>query len=174
MKKIFTVLILGFSAYSLLAQGHVVSNQSVIVNIIGAIYQYEAPVGQQMTVLGSAGLVSPILLWSNGDFNFAMAPVIGVEPRYYYNLKRRAAENKVTTLNAANFVSTEVQYIFKSIIYRNVRSSSGLLVAPMWGMRRIFNNRWFLETSGGLNIFFRNDTGTVVSPRVNLMAGLVF
>jgi len=80
--------------------------------------------------------------WSNlgeSKKGSLLAPSISIEPRWYYNLKKRANKGKHTKNNSASFVTLAVKY--NSDIFK-IGGPDGLYIpnqisfVPKWGIRR--------------------------------------
>ncbi|MDR0509808.1 MAG: hypothetical protein LBH06_01785 [Rikenellaceae bacterium] len=118
------------------ARAEVRSGCSFTVNTTGVTCNYEQSLGEKFTVTGRAGLWSPYMGWSSSSgFGFSINPGAGVEPRYYYNLKQRAARNRNTNHNAGNYWAVDGTYLFKPAVSRGAVKQSGVLNAPNWGLR---------------------------------------
>ena len=72
------------------------------------------------------------------------SPLINVEPRFYYNIKKRSDNGKRTAGNSADFFTISTLYnsdIFLiSTISGAKRTFNDLYIIPKWGMRRVYNN----------------------------------
>lgn len=75
---------------------------------------------------------------SDCDTEYSLAPVIALEPRWYYNIKKRNYINKDRN-NSANFLTLGIKYhpdwfVISSSDYAEVASQISLI--PKWGIRR--------------------------------------
>lgn len=93
-------------------------------------------------------------IWG-GDFydktGFLLAPVLTIEPRFYYNLDRRHLKDKKTSNNNGNFFSLRTSYHpdwFVISNTENVKIISDLSFVPTWGIRRNINNSNFVYEAG--------------------------
>lgn len=155
MKKLLLsavcALAIAFSAHG--QKPVAVSNHSVNLHLLGLGYTYEHSFGGDFTLLGTvsldAGLAWGTDMWSEDYFVYAVRPSIAIQPRYYYNFAQRADKGKNTNLNSANFVALQMLYGFPSIIHEDVRLVSIMYVCPVWGLRRVWSDRWLLEFWAG-------------------------
>jgi hypothetical protein len=86
---------------------------------------------------------------------FFMAPEITFEPRWYYNLKKRAAKKKDITNNSANFFTVKVGYrssIFEISGFDDDRKSAenSFAIIPKWGIRRNISKSFNYELGVGI------------------------
>lgn len=91
-----------------------------------------------------------------GKTRFVMAPVITLEPRIYYNLKRRSAKSKRIDGNSGNYVSFKTMYHPDWFVLSNFEDLiilSDISFMPTWGIRRNIGNHFNYET--GIGVGFR-------------------
>lgn len=170
MKKIYIAMMAFLSLQSVLAQ-ETPDKPSVEKSLfnaqIGAIGIYasnEARLSDRWALRTEVGLD----MWFyetytsfNHDKGAFFAPSISIEPRWYYNLKKRAEKGKHIENNSANFVTVGVKYypdLFKIGGPDNLYIPNQLSVIPKWGIRRAIANsnfnyelgigigyRWYLD-----------------------------
>ena len=91
------------------------------------------------------------------DNNWGLIPMINVEPRYYYNITKRAAKGRNISGNAANFITLTTRLNPGIIVYAsndNAKAATSLLFAPKWGIRRnIGNSNFNYEAGIGIGYF---------------------
>ncbi len=87
---------------------------------------------------------------------YVLAPVISVEPRWYYNISKRAAKEKRIDGNSANFLSLRLGYHpdWFSISNQDVNIVSDVSIIPMWGLRRNLGEHFNFETGAGLGYVY--------------------
>ncbi|GGZ43355.1 DUF3575 domain-containing protein [Mesonia mobilis] len=91
----------------------------------------------------------------NEKTHFGFMPIVRVEPRWYFNLKKRLREDRNISKNSGNFLSLNVAFtpnsftIFDNSDY-DVETINQLSVIPTWGMRRTYWEHFTLETGAGL------------------------
>jgi len=85
------------------------------------------------------------------DSPFILTPVIVVEPRYYYNLKKRAANSKRTDGNSGNFIAVKSSYHPETAIFNTDDAPvvSDFAIIPTWGLRRNLGNHFNYEVGIG-------------------------
>jgi hypothetical protein len=90
--------------------------------------------------------------WDSGDsFQWAVVPYAVVEPRYYYNLKRRNNKGKRIDGNSGNYLSLNFGYNSDFIISSSdVTLFPGISMIPMYGIRRNIGQRFNFEFAFGL------------------------
>ncbi len=88
--------------------------------------------------------------WSGGDW--AVMPTLIVEPRYYYNLKRRQKLNKQIRNNSGNYLSAALGYTNGklAISSQGVEVHSTFNIIPMYGLRRNIGNDFNFEFAFGI------------------------
>lgn len=89
---------------------------------------------------------------SDTKIGTVLVPIVTLEPRYYYNIDKRARNNKITSNNSANFIALNLKYqpdLFV-ISNNNVDAISNISIIPKWGMRRRLGNHFHYETGFGL------------------------
>lgn len=90
-------------------------------------------------------------LYSN-NVNFALIPVITLEPRWYYNIKKRAKKKRRTWNNGANFLSLETSFypdLFVISNAKNVKVATQIYFIPKWGIKRNIGRHFGFEAGIG-------------------------
>jgi len=180
MKAALLIIAFHVMALPANAQTRTVSNHSVTIHTLGATYNYEQPLSEKMTIITYAGLTTTSLFWSrsgwseSSGFHYSLNLGLGLESRFYYNMEKRNSKGKNTNYNAANYFAVDCRYLFKSIASQNTASVSGILISPSWGIRRVYNGRWLLEISPGINFIIDSYSNVSWMPRIKLKFGIVF
>lgn len=91
---------------------------------------------------------------SYNDFKYLVRvskPVVYVSlnPRLYYNLEKRAAKGKNTSMNAGNYFGFKVNYTTRNII-GEAEVWDVLLFNLHWGMQRSISKRWIVNGHVGV------------------------
>ncbi len=125
----------------------------VQTGFLGMWLHSETKMADKLALRAEFGFDSGI--WTNlyDDAGFVMAPVITVEPRWYYNLSKREGKSKQTSGNSGNFISLKTSYHpdwFVISNYNNVSVITDISVVPTWGIRRNIGNHFNFETGIGL------------------------
>lgn len=95
-------------------------------------------------------------LWG-GDFypksGYLLAPVIRLEPRWYYNLDKRVSKSRSISGNAGNFLALQTSYHpnwFTISNYDNVEVVNQVSIIPTWGIKRNIGKYFNYETGIGI------------------------
>ena len=138
------------------------SVSGVQVGVLGAWIHHETRLAEQFTLRAEIGLGATIFGGLYSGTNYALSPVLTIEPRYYYNISKRAEKQKNTTANAANFISLKATYAPDWFVISNkdnVYVNSMISLVPTWGMRRnIGSSNFNYELGFGLgyeHVFYR-------------------
>lgn len=107
-----------------------------------------------------AGINKNILKGSS----LVLYPKLSLEPRYYYNMKKRSEAGKNTNNNAANYFSLYINHHPDWFLLFDDKDRvviPDLMIAPTWGMRRNIAENWNVELGGGLGYVhsFRKSQG---------------
>ncbi|WP_430409383.1 hypothetical protein [Kordia sp.] len=87
---------------------------------------------------------------------FLLTLVLTMEPRFYYNLNKRAKKSHRIDGNSGNFISLKTSYHpdwFVISNTENIRIVSDISIIPTWGIRRNIGKHFNHET--GLGIGYR-------------------
>lgn len=149
------------SAFSLIAFLGKAQNTNVEKNISGAqiglfgldLYN-ETRIVNKTTLRAEASLFPAI--WGGdmyGKTGFAFYPSLTLQPKYYYNIGKRAEKGKNTKNNSANYFGLQVRYIpdwFVISNTKNVSLSNQINLIPTYGFRRNFAENFNYEFKAGL------------------------
>jgi len=152
--KIATLVLVCLLGYNTNAQtepiissnGSVQSLFNVQAGAVGIFGSYEAALSTRWALRTEVGLD----LWSynayryNGmnieeDKGVFLTPILNLEPRWYYNIEKRARKGKHTGNNSANFLTLSVKYfpdLFKVGGPDYVSVPNIISFTPKWGIRR--------------------------------------
>jgi len=114
------------------------------------------------------------------DNVFALAPVITIEPRWYYNLYKRNNKGKNTANNSANFVALKVSYNPDWLTISNkddINIIDQVSIVPYWSIRRSIGLHFNYETGIGFGykyLFYDNQTVGEVDAELHLRIGYTF
>jgi|SRR5574344_234223 hypothetical protein len=86
----------------------------------------------------------------SGD-SWAIMPQLMLEPRYYYNLKRRSGKDKQIRNNSGNYLSLNVNYLSGNLSIKSegVDVYPGISIIPMYGLRRNIGKNFNFEFAFG-------------------------
>ena len=154
MRKI-TFILLSFLLFQISkAQDSVSVEKSLIggqVGYLGIWANYEAKLSNRITFKTEIGLDKGYVIESLQSSVRSLHPIISIEPRYYYNLGRRAELLKKTQGNTGNFWALQMRYNLPLIIdnksgFNNIEA---IIITPKYGIRRTLGNHFNLETTLG-------------------------
>ncbi|MBP1840286.1 hypothetical protein [Formosa algae] len=156
MKNI--VLAVTLFSVSHFVQAQTATVESSLFNIqtgfLGIYINNEARLTSSIILRSEIGLDAGI--WENDFYDtsgFLLTPVLTAEPRWYYNLKKRANKNKRIDHNSGNFISIKTSYHpdwFTISNQNNINVISDLTIIPTWGIRRNIGTRFNYETGIGI------------------------
>lgn len=139
MKKLFALLfILQITTAVAFAQNHGRSEGYDQQNILRAgllMLEHESILAPNTTLVSRVGVA-----FSGGyggrhvGWLFDYYPMIGISPRYYYNLDERARDGKDTRYFSGNYVSFFTRIYLNKIAHQH--ESNEYLFGPVWGIQR--------------------------------------
>jgi len=157
------------------------------VGVVGIWFYNESKLANSIALRSEIGLESNFEEYT--EATFYLAPVIALEPKWYYNLKKRNSKGKDTSWNSGNFVSIEINYVPDWIVipfkYPNwvPHYSYQISIIPTWGIRRNIGNHFNYEAGLGIGweyIFKKDDypynlnTGSFIAINLHLRIGYRF
>lgn len=149
------------------------SISTVKVGLLGSWLAYEQPVTDKILINAEIGYEFGIYrnFLSNGT-QFLATSTLSIEPRYYYNLEKRAAAGKNNSLNAGGYLAIEIQaapdwgtYSTDSSI-SDVSIRKSALILPKIGLKRALGKYVTFEFAGGLG--YQINMGTDNTPAIGL------
>lgn len=167
MKK--TILIAMLIAFSFTAnsQDSLIKKSTfgVQTGFLGVWVYNETRIAPEIALRTEIGLDAGI--WGGKYYKktgFLLAPVISVEPRWYYNLEKRKNKNRNIQDNAGNFLALKITHHpnwFVISNYKNTKVISDISIIPTWGIKRNIGNHFNYETGIGLGYqyFFAKKAG---------------
>ena len=163
MNRILIIIVVAFLPFkSTIAQQNVERTKSVKVGLLGFGIAQEIILGKTSTLNLEVGFWDGSVGYStrydnNGSttqgWDWAIPLQAWVEPRIYYNLRRRSDRNKNVKANAADFISLATIYS-SDISMGNQKANPAISLVPHWGIRRMVGNRFYLEPSIGYGISY--------------------
>ena len=166
--KIFALIVVFISLFSLMPvfSQQVESLHSIKVGIPSITYSYEHAPGKQFSINMEAG-VNWGWQYSNNRTEINFSPVLKIEPRLYYSVKRRFEIDRFRN-NSASFFSLNSGFTFATD-YR----SHGFFIVPKWGFRRAMGKHLIFEAQIGGGLWF-NRNSAQFNPELDLKFGYVF
>lgn len=164
------------------------STFGIQVGAVGVWIYNEARVANSIALRSEIGLRSEFKDYT--EATLYLAPVITLEPRWYYNLKQRNSDEKNTFWNSGNFVTIKLSYVpdwfFISIIppYWGSNYLNEISIIPTWGIRRNIRNHFNYEAGLGIGweYVFKKDyyvqgkgvTGSFIAINLHFRVGYRF
>lgn len=169
-QKLFVFLLISISL-NCVAQDVSVEKSifGIQTGLVGVWVNNEFKLSNQFTFRSEIGLeLGAIRNSSNGieKTTYVMAPVVSVEPRWYYNLEKRNAKGKNIKNNSGNLFSIKANYnpdLFLITNNKNLNVVNQLAIVPEWGIRRVYGKHFSFETGFGLGpiLYFGKDSENV-------------
>lgn len=119
------------------------------IGTVGAWFNNETKLANQFALRTEVGLYTE----SQVAIGFFMAPEFTLEPRWYYNIEKRAFKGLNTNNNAANFFTVKLNHrsdIFEIGNYNYDRSENSISIIPKWGIRRNLGKYFNYEAGIGI------------------------
>lgn len=136
------------------------------IGLFGLDLYNETKIANKTTLRAEASLFPAI--WGGdlyGKTGFAFYPALTLQPKYYYNIPKRAENGKNIKNNSANYFGLQVRYIPDWFVIsndKNVSLSNQINFIPTYGFRRNFAENFNYEFKAGLGYgtTFGNDYNT--------------
>ncbi len=132
---------------------------------LGIWVNNELKLSESFALRSEIGLDLDVFGSDFGDIKtYLTYPVITIEPRWYYNFKKRVKKTKRTDGNSGNFIALKTSYHpdwFVISHYENISIISDLSIVPTWGIRRNIAKHFNYETGIGIGyryLFYSNHT----------------
>ncbi|WP_417886351.1 hypothetical protein [Zunongwangia sp.] len=159
MKKfaiVFCILFMGSLSMKSQTKSLEGSLYGVQVGLLGIWGYHELRLADEFSFRAEVGFDGG--LWANsfysdGDMHYLLAPVITLEPRWYYNLNKRADRGRKTWNNASNFLSFDISLhpdLFVISDQDNVTVHNQISFVPKWGIKRNISRHFGYEFALGL------------------------
>jgi hypothetical protein len=143
MKK--TLLILTLCGLTLIAKSQNTSVEKstfgLQTGVLGIWVYNEARLSNTIALRTEVGFdfgIWETTYYDDYDSPFLLTPVIVVEPRYYYNLKKHSENSKRIDGNSGNFIALKTSYHPELAIFNTDDAPvvSDFAIIPTWGIRR--------------------------------------
>lgn len=159
MKKILLTIIFCTLTFTVKSQEASVEKSifGIQTGFLGVWVHNESKISNAIALRSEIGFDSGI--WGGSYYDktgFLLTPVLTLEPRWYYNLKKRQQKSKRIDGNSGNFISLKTSYHPDWFVISNtdnVRVVSDISVIPTWAIKRHIGNHFTYET--GLGIGYR-------------------
>lgn len=168
------------------AQFQTVSGHSISLNGIGLAYSYEYAFAPKGTIIFSCRIF--LCFWKNTTCSKWNTPAnficdtkdyhlvtgdLAIEPRFYYNLKKRHRNGKRTWGNSGGYLSVNFGYSFPITITSGVKAAHIYVITPYWGFRRVWKHFLF-DLSGGVGYIGSSNGTSAVYPGLRIGLGYRF
>jgi len=134
------------------------STFGIQTGFLGIWAHNETKLSNQIALRSEIGFDTGI--W-RGDFydgsGLLLAPVITLEPRWYYNLNKRESKSRQIDGNSGNFISLKTSYHpdwFVLSSDEDIRVVSDISIVPTWGIRRNIGEHFTYETGIGIGYVY--------------------
>jgi len=121
---------------------------------LGVYGQNELKLSNSIALRSEIGFDSGI--WGGSYYNktgFILTPVLTLEPRLYYNLKKRNSKTRRIDNNSGNFLSIKTSYHpdwFVISNYTGLHIITDISIIPTWGIRRNIGKHFNYEFGFGI------------------------
>ena len=164
MKKFNVILFILFSVASLNAQKEIKSVEKSILSIqtgyFGTWINHELKLHKKFALRTEFGTEYRLKFAIKQSFDSLKNQVsIFLEPKYYFNLKKRESKNKNIKNNAGNYISLRTNFN----ILNNLENGEIYFhnLTPTYGLRRNITSHINLELSFGYGISYSNSLITL-------------
>ena len=164
MKKFISILFILFSVSVLHAQKEIKSVEKSILSIqtgyFGTWINHELKLHKKFALRTEVGTEYRLKFALKQSFDSLKNQVsIFLEPKYYFNLKKRESKNKNIKNNAANYISLRTNFN----ILNNLENGEIYFhtLTPTYGIRRNITSHFNLEFSFGYGISYSNSLITL-------------
>ncbi len=157
MKKIILILLITNFSFSQDKPNTSVEKSifGIQTGFLGAWIHNESRLSNQISLRSEVGLDLGINANSN-DTKTVLIPSFRIEPRWYYNLKKRAEKGRNISKNSGNFLALNLTYNpdwFYIGGEDNVEIIGILAIVPKWGIKRTVGNHFTYEAGFGIGTF---------------------
>lgn len=155
MKKIILFLILGITIHSKAQEASVEKSIfSVQTGFAGLWLNNELKLSNSIALKSEIGIEYDFAVGDHYDeAGFILQPVITVEPKFYFNLKKRNSKGRNISNNSGNYLSLKTSYHpdwFVINLDDNITKNADLSIIPTWGIKRMMGDHFTYEAGAGL------------------------
>ena len=157
MKSFFLIaVIMAMLSTTIEAQNRTVEKSifGVQLGIIELDFYNEARLADKVALRSEISLYSGI--WGGTWYpstGYVIFPTIMLQPKYYYNIEKRAINGKNTKNNSANYFGLKIRFtpdLFVISNYDDVFMYNQIQFVPTYGIRRNFGKKFNYEFNAGL------------------------
>ena len=120
----------------------------VQTGVLGIWVHNESRLSRNIALRTELGLYGGLFKGGYYGTGIILSPGLTLEPRWYYNLNKRATKTKDINNNSANFVTLSTSFIPDLFVVSNYDNNSvrnQISLIPTWGVRRNIGKRWNFE-----------------------------
>ncbi len=144
------------------------STGGIQTGFLGLWLYDELKLSDAMALRGEIGLTARF--WNKNAISATqsggvIAPVLTIEPRWYYDIKKRKSKSKDIAWNSGNFISINIRYQpdwFIITNYGNPNTVDQLAIIPTWGIKRNIGNHFNYEIGTGFGYQFISPKATTL------------
>lgn len=180
MLKVLTATLLCFVFQANYSQNSGVEKSifNIQTGFLGIWINNESRIFNEISLRTEIGLDAGLRGCSDCNTEYALAPVIALEPRWYYNINKRNALNKGTN-NSANFLALGFKYHPDWFVISNsdnAQVANQISIIPKWGIRRnIGNSNFNYEVGIGIGYkFYLDENFSETTADLHLRIGYTF
>ncbi|MGV3588814.1 MAG: hypothetical protein ACO1OF_17545 [Adhaeribacter sp.] len=168
-----------FSIKSFAQESNDVENvHSAKITYLSLAYSYEHAIGKQAVLNGelkfATGLGANYFI-NEGKTWYVVAPILRVEPRYYYNYLKRADKGRKIINNSANYLALSINQSLNPIIKSlDIGFTNEFSVIPKWGIKRAMGRHFLFETAIGVGYRYNKLDKSRASLSFDLQFGYAF
>lgn len=169
MKKIvLTFVLCGLTFFATSQNASVEKSQfGIQTGLFGIWVHNESKLSNEFVLRSEIGLDTEV--WGGSFYTktgYVFAPVITLEPRWYYNLNKRVERDRRIDGNSGNFFALKTSYHpdwFAISNYDHLKIVSDFSLIPTWGIRRNIGDHFNWETGIGIGYihYFAKNAGYV-------------
>lgn len=118
--------------------------------------------------------------YSGSNVGVVLYPSLTLEPRFYYNLKKRTQKGRSIANNNGNFIAFKINYRPNWFTLSNVESSNGvdnIAFIPKWAIKRTVLQHLTFEVGMGVGYrlyFYPDTTDAGIAYDLHLRIGYTF
>jgi hypothetical protein len=157
LKPLFFATALAFGATSMATAQDASVEKSIYglqTGILGIWAHNESRIADKFAIRSEVGFDAGFFGggFSESNVGYVFTPVLTVEPRWYYNLKKRDSKGRRTANNSANFFTAKINYHpdWFTISSDDRIVFNQVAVIPTWGIRRVLGKHFTYEAAIGL------------------------
>jgi len=175
MKKTTTSILLIMCFFANAQENQLTDLFTAKLGIIGSWVSYEKVLNDDFTINTEIGLEDFAFRKRNGgNLEYSFSQTFSVEPRFYYNRRRRINKNKIVQNNTGNFVGLECFYINKTFTNTNAITTNPVILLARYGINRRVSNHINFEFITGIGKKFSENSSNTIYLAFDIRFSYVF